>query len=628
MNNDPVIQEKKSFESSQPSDRALILHPVDCVDFESIVTIDCNESTLGSSEKCDVLLPFPEIAAHHVTILDCEDEWTLRANDKKTWINGNMVQISDLKQGDRLKIGTLEFEIELISQVDEETPATRWAAKKKSVPRKRTKKNTRKKKTGFSSTKTRSRGVDHKSNSSLNKIIASSFSELDNITHDEIAECLTILKALQEELENDTEEMSKLKQDLEEDREQLLAERENLTVERNQLRDGFAALTQAREAMKARENHLEEREHLFGQQSRPHADSDLSSLYRKSEEEKIHDLRSELADQFELELDGEKHASGKTDFCNLMPVFSDEELEELESTESLCEREGFIQNEKRQVGEVDSENKNEEVSVQEYMQNLLQRSRHGSPDDDARNSQVSDRIQESGKKTAHENPTELSKSEPVIVDESEIQAKHQIDKQSVRADLQSMRELANISARSAIAQHSTKRLKLSICLKLILTTSSFFLGVAILFLTSEGFHISAILQAGAVSIGTIALLELLRTITKAHRAFLSNSDQPSEDEDDETQNIEFEINDSAIFNNPDFITEEYRSEFLVSKNEFTTPSDTFGAEDGTEENDWNDLEEAQTDCDPCLSDQIEAISSKDVIMEIPVEPEYEDESSQ
>jgi len=93
-------------------------------------------------------------------------------------------------------------------------------------------------------------------------------------------------------------------------------------------------------------------------------------------------------------------------------------------------------------------------------------------------------------------------------------ARHNVHE--IRAGVGSLREIANLSARSAVAKHSSKKLRKSFALMLPLAILAFLVGSAMIVAGgSEGrFYYHAL---GAMLIGLVTTLELLRSSTKAWR---------------------------------------------------------------------------------------------------------------
>jgi hypothetical protein len=111
-------------------------------------------------------------------------------------------------------------------------------------------------------------------------------------------------------------------------------------------------------------------------------------------------------------------------------------------------------------------------------------------------------------------------------------ARHNV--QEIRAGVGSLREIANLSARSAVAKHSSKRLRKSFALLLPLAVLTVLLGSAMFVAGgSEGrFFYHAL---GTMLIGLVATLELLRSWVKVrprhrkHGTTRESGEQPADD---------------------------------------------------------------------------------------------------
>lgn len=93
-----------------------------------------------------------------------------------------------------------------------------------------------------------------------------------------------------------------------------------------------------------------------------------------------------------------------------------------------------------------------------------------------------------------------------------------LDKDAVRAHLHSLREVANLSARSAISRHASRKMRGVLFFRSALTLAIF--AIAALLLSSEWWAPRSLVAYGwgASSVGVVALLEWLRLLYGRRRA--------------------------------------------------------------------------------------------------------------
>jgi hypothetical protein len=107
------------------------------------------------------------------------------------------------------------------------------------------------------------------------------------------------------------------------------------------------------------------------------------------------------------------------------------------------------------------------------------------------------------------------------------QPRHQQDKDAVRANLNSLREVANLSARTAIARHSGKQLKDKLLVKLLLTTACFVVGLVLLTSKWWGHGAYATYGWGALGLGIVTGMEMLaRSLGLVSLSKMSAGDTP------------------------------------------------------------------------------------------------------
>jgi hypothetical protein len=148
-------------------------------------------------------------------------------------------------------------------------------------------------------------------------------------------------------------------------------------------------------------------------------------------------------------------------------------------------------------------------NVADYMQQLLKRMRAERPGDYAAASSGSeaegDRIQPAG------DPAGESGSEPQARKTRRVH-----DVNEVRAGVGTLREIANFSARAAVATHSSRKLRRSVSTTLPLAVVSFVLAAALLLLGGNGTRFYG--QAfGTLMLGLIVAIEMAHSLWKIRR---------------------------------------------------------------------------------------------------------------
>jgi hypothetical protein len=167
-------------------------------------------------------------------------------------------------------------------------------------------------------------------------------------------------------------------------------------------------------------------------------------------------------------------------------------------------------------------------SVAQYMEQLLARTRKGGvvpaepwqpPKRDSKPS-VSSTASHAAKAAAAEPTPAPVVEEPAkpLVPLEELGPSHRQDRDAVRANLASMREVANLSARTAIAKHTWRKNRSMLAVKLTLSIASFafafIIGVAGVFgTTSYRWH-----AFGSFLVGCVMTAELVRTILRLRNA--------------------------------------------------------------------------------------------------------------
>lgn len=183
-----------------------------------------------------------------------------------------------------------------------------------------------------------------------------------------------------------------------------------------------------------------------------------------------------------------------------------------------------------QTGDYYLEDAEDVESISAYMERLLARTRREDSGQALRHGYNSARRssgrsgQRSSIRANRTRPSSLTSPETAkVADASSTElassgvTRRSLDKEAVRADLDSLRELANLSARSAIAKYTWRRVRAMLVVKALLTVVAF--ALAAVLLTGGLWNIISYETLGwsAIAIGTIAALELLRSAAAIHR---------------------------------------------------------------------------------------------------------------
>ncbi|MDA0833284.1 MAG: hypothetical protein O3A29_08385 [Planctomycetota bacterium] len=76
------------------------------------VKIPAGHCRIGSGDDCHIRLPVAGIAPLHVTVQEHGKQHLLTSHDKRTWINGFPVREQPIRDGDRITIGPIEFQLQ------------------------------------------------------------------------------------------------------------------------------------------------------------------------------------------------------------------------------------------------------------------------------------------------------------------------------------------------------------------------------------------------------------------------------------------------------------------------------------------------------------------------------------
>lgn len=284
----------------------------------------------------------------------------------------------------------------------------------------------------------------------------------------------------------------------------------------------------------------------------PSTPAKVENVVEKSEDDsdqgEVTELRSQLADMFGIpaqkpeqsekcssKTDPNGHEAEETTSEETSTGLSSERFLNLDSqqetsiepaTPASKEQETVdpVEEQARTESASDSELEEEDDSVAAYMKQLLARSnRNQQPEPETsgpkrRRSENYERPSAVANENSQANESQNSSPEVISETAKPKREKPDVDKDAVRRDMDSFRELANMSARSAVAKHSSKKIRIKLLLNLVLAVVSFGLSM-VLFVTSlvtdKAYFTYAILSA---LVGVMTGFELLRSSVLAKRS--------------------------------------------------------------------------------------------------------------
>ncbi len=114
----PAVEIPELFEQSRedvdPGFGGVCLRPVWSTVEHGPISLPPGRYTFGSDESCDFTFSSTGIAEHHCLIVVGRKRAILKANSQLTWLNEGLISEGELSAGDRLVIGPIEFEIEIL----------------------------------------------------------------------------------------------------------------------------------------------------------------------------------------------------------------------------------------------------------------------------------------------------------------------------------------------------------------------------------------------------------------------------------------------------------------------------------------------------------------------------------
>jgi hypothetical protein len=105
-----------------------------------------------------------------------------------------------------------------------------------------------------------------------------------------------------------------------------------------------------------------------------------------------------------------------------------------------------------------------------------------------------------------------------VVPLEELGPSHRQDKDAVRAHLASMREVANLTARTAIARHTWRKHRSMLAVKFTLATFAFAFAFVLALTGLFGSKSYGVFVWSSIAVGCVMLLELARSVVKIRRA--------------------------------------------------------------------------------------------------------------
>lgn len=87
--------------------------------------VPANRTTIGREADNFVQLPDPNVSKHHAAIVAAQGRWTIEDLDSRngTFVNGAAVKRCELKNGDRVRIGSAEFVFETVADDQQWVPS-------------------------------------------------------------------------------------------------------------------------------------------------------------------------------------------------------------------------------------------------------------------------------------------------------------------------------------------------------------------------------------------------------------------------------------------------------------------------------------------------------------------------
>jgi len=355
-----------------------------------------------------------------------------------------------------------------------------------------------------------------------------------NAKHNELASQEEELSSRAQQLQAQHEELEAKQAELVEGTERLVAEQEALAAEKELLAEAaadleskrqelleMAARIQAQEAAGSQTaiESIEATEHLVG------LAAGVDEPASEAESEEVVQLRHRLADMFgvaESELVRHRGPRAETEYEGIVKAQErahfEQEEEELASDESYAAEEpAAAEAEAPAACESAAE---EPDSVASYMRDLLERQRvrqmYGSspsfaPKDMPKPAAAPPIPRPAPTAAPAAQSAEVSAEPPKPVSNSPI---HPQNKEAVRSDLDSLRQVANQAARSAVMKHAKRKLRSHSLIKISCAAASFLVAGVVL---SSSIPANALFGWVAFGIGTIMLVDLAHWTYVTHK---------------------------------------------------------------------------------------------------------------
>ncbi|MCA9038754.1 MAG: FHA domain-containing protein [Planctomycetaceae bacterium] len=246
------------------------------------------------------------------------------------------------------------------------------------------------------------------------------------------------------------------------------------------------------------------------------------SHIKESSSGQLNSLRSQLADLFDMH--EEQHAQGKENISPetaALPDFDDDELNSLETAQELDsspEDMAAEASDESLDSEEGSEGGGDEDSIEAYMRRLIARTKRGTAGEEFEASKTKSSFLNKPLPTAAPKPKEIAPEQSVSAEPEPpsrpVRERAKIDANEVRANLNTLREVANANARTALATHSTKQLRETLMLKLIVTVVAMVITAIFAFsgLWSEESYTWQTIAAATIACGM--LYEYFRSFMK------------------------------------------------------------------------------------------------------------------
>jgi len=461
------LPEAKVATSCHTSGQILVLDPVCQALGMQPILLDRPRQSIGRDSACSIQLPDPGLPSRHAVILRGQRRLVIRAFDRRTWLNQRPVTESSLCEGDLLRVGSFEFRLrgatadELLQNVPSATRAV-----------------------GF--------------------------------TEQSEAACRLALRQAR---------LATVRIRLKERRLELRREFERLLPEQARLEQRCDRLSTFRIRLKQRADQIRrEQESLYADRERFEAERNRAETVRADIPDSV--LEAPAAPSAAVaEVEPAQGRSVVRNWDN-----DADRMKNLFRRPTPPTAEAGAPDDATPVEPQTSpdaaraiEHENIDDSVAEYMKHLLSRSRSArsaaaAGEDPVESAELTspateDVDQESRSETAAATAVVVIQELPPEPSLSISSSRRRRTTGEIRAGVGSLREVANLSARTAVASYSLRKLRKSVAVTLPLTIISFALA-AILFVmggAERTYHSQA---SGALMLGIIVLISLAHSVWK------------------------------------------------------------------------------------------------------------------